>query len=443
MQIFFLSLGCDKNIVDSQVMMGLIQAEGYSLTNDENLADIIIINTCGFISDASQEGVEEIIRLSHYKEQGNCKGLIVTGCLVQRYKDEIFNELPQVDAILGTGDISGIISVIKKVSQGEKVTHLTDKNDPSVSMQRLVTMPSYYAYLKIAEGCDNCCTYCTIPSIRGAYRSRTMESLIEEANFLARQGVKELILVAQDTSLYGIDIYGEKRIHLLIKNLSDINGIEWIRILYCYPEHISDELISEMAANDKVCKYIDMPIQHAHDEILKRMGRLKTSNQGLRQIIAKLRQVMPLISIRTTLIAGFPGETAEHFKALAEFVEEIGFNNLGVFAYSKEEGTPAYSMSGQVLKREKLRRKNKLMSLQKTISQKLRRQQVGKVLQVIVDGESEEGLYCGRSYLDFYDIDGVVYFTSDRELMGGDFVDVLITDSKEYDLIGEEYELTQ
>ncbi len=442
MRIYFLSLGCDKNTVDSQVMMGLINAEGYTVTDDEESADIMVINTCGFIADATREGIEEIIRLSEYKETGSCKGLIVTGCMVQRYKEEIFKELPQVDAILGTGDLGGIINVIKEVAKGEKVTNISESTEfnSQIAMQRMVTMPMYYGYLKIAEGCDNRCTYCTIPSIRGPYRSRTLESLVEEATMLANQGIKELILVAQDTSLYGIDLYGESKTHELLRKLSEIEGIEWLRILYCYPEHISDKLIEEMANNPKVCKYIDMPIQHADDEILKRMGRTKTTNKGLKDIIRKLREAMPEISIRTTLITGFPGETPEHFKTLTDFVEEMQFSNLGVFAYSREEGTPAYSMSGQVLKREKERRKNKIMSLQKKISSKLRKQQVGKTLEVMVDGRLEDGLYCGRSYADCYEIDGSVYFESDRDLISGEFVDVLITDSKEYDLMGEEVE---
>ncbi len=440
MRIYFLSLGCDKNTVDSQVMMGLINAEGYTVTDDEESADIIVVNTCGFIADATQEGIEEIIRLSEYKETGSCKGLIVTGCMVQRYKEDIFKELPMVDAILGTGDLGGIINVIKEVAKGEKVANLTEATDfnSDIVLKRMVTMPMYYGYLKIAEGCDNRCTYCTIPSIRGPYRSRTLESLTEEATMLASQGIKELILVAQDTSLYGTDLYGESKTHDLLRKLSEIEGIEWIRILYCYPEHVSDKLIEEMARNPKVCKYIDMPIQHANDEILKRMGRTKTTNAGLKEIIRKLRSAMPEISIRTTLITGFPGETPEHFKNLTDFVEEMKFSNLGVFAYSREEDTPAYSMSGQVPKKEKDRRKNKIMSLQKKISAGLRKQQVGKTLEVMVDGRLEDGVYCGRSYADCYEIDGSVYFESDRDLISGEFVDVLITDSKEYDLMGEE-----
>lgn len=443
MKISFISLGCDKNLVDSEVMLGLINKEGYVITEDEADADIIIINSCGFIADATQEAIDNIIRVGEYKKTGSLKGLIVTGCMAQRYKNEIFKSLPEVDAVVGTADFENIGDVIKAVSEGEKnVLRITDKNrrlDESLSGLRMMTTLGGFAYLKIAEGCDARCTYCTIPSLRGSYRSRTVESLIKEAQGLAEKGVKELIIVAQDTALYGKDLYGHSELHTLLKKLSEIEGIEWLRILYAYPENITDELIIEMATNPKICHYLDMPIQHASDRILRLMGR-KSRKTELLEVIGKLRGAIPDIALRTTLIVGFPGETEEDFEELKSFVSEVAFDRLGVFEYSREEGTPAYGMKNQVHHSTKARRKREILTLQNEISERLCRGFTGRRLKVIVEGKlsGEEGIYIGRSYRDCYEIDGYVFFSSERELLSGDFTEVLITSSSEYDLTGHE-----
>lgn len=443
-KIAFVSLGCDKNLMDSEIMLGLIKEEGYIVTQQEEEADIIIINSCGFKIDASEEGIENILRVADYKQTGNCKGIIVTGCMAQRYKEEVFESLPEVDAVVGTGDFESIGKVIKDILKGHKrVQLITDNNkalDEKNSLKRVVTTTGGFAYLKIAEGCDKRCTYCTIPSIRGKFRSRTMESLIEEAKFLASQDVKEIILVAQDSSLYGTDIYGEKKLPELLRKLSQIEDIKWIRILYCYPEHIDDELIEEMASNDKVCKYIDMPIQHADDKILKLMGRRSTRDK-LENTISKLREKMPDICIRTTFIVGFPNETEESFNNLYSFTEKMKFDRLGIFTYSREEGTPAYNMDNQVDENIKEERKEKLMLLQKDISSDICRRFIGKTLEITVEGkiEGEDNVYCSRSYRDCYEIDGFVFFKApeDMEIIAGDFYNIKITDAYEYDLIGE------
>ena len=439
-KIAFVSLGCDKNLVDSEVMLGIIQKEGYLIVEDESKADVIIVNTCGFILEATDEGVQSVLSAAENKETGNCKALIVTGCMAQRYKDEILEEIPEIDGIVGTGDFEEINKVIKDVLLGKKVSLVTDINkvlSEDISLERVLSTPPYFAYLKIAEGCDNKCTYCTIPSLRGKYRSRSLESLTQETEILAKKGVKEIVLVAQDTSLYGTDLYGENRLHVLLQRLSEIDGIEWIRLLYCYPEHITDETIKEMAKNDKVCKYLDMPIQHSDTEILKKMGR-KSNTQKLRETIKKLRNAMPDISLRTTLIVGFPGETLENFNNLCEFVKEIELERLGVFTYSREEGTPAYNMNEQIEEDEKARRKEYILEIQKNISAKKCEEKIGKVLKVLVEGKLlEEDVYCGRTYGDCYEIDGMVFFKSDLEIVSGEFVDILIKESSDYDLIGE------
>lgn len=443
-KIAFVSLGCDKNLMDSEVMLGLIKEEGYVVTQEEEQADIIIINSCGFKMDASEEGIENILRVADFKETGRCKGIIVTGCMAQRYKEEIFDSLPEVDAVVGTGDFENIGKVIKELLQGEKqVKLITDNNkalDEKNSLKRVVTTTGGFAYLKIAEGCDKRCTYCTIPSIRGKFRSRTIESLVEEAKLLAEQDVKEIILVAQDCSLYGTDIYGEKKLATLLQELSKIEDIKWLRVLYCYPEHIDDELIEVMATNDKVCKYIDMPIQHADDGILKLMGR-RSTRAKLEETISKLREKMPDICIRTTFIVGFPNETQEAFDNLYDFTEKMKFDRLGIFTYSREEGTPAYNMENQIDEDIKEERKEKLMLLQKDISYEICRKFLGKTLEVIVEGriEGEDNVYCGRSYRDCYEIDGFVFFKApeDMQILAGDFYNIKITDAYEYDLIGE------
>lgn len=444
-KIAFVSLGCDKNLMDSEIMLGLINEQGYTITPLEEEAEIIIVNSCGFKMDANEEGIENILRVADYKKTGKCKGLILAGCMAQRYREEIFASLPEVDGIVGTGDFEGIVNVIKKILDGEKqVKLITDNNkklNESNSLKRVVTTTGGFAYLKIAEGCDKRCTYCTIPSIRGDFRSRTMESLIEEAKLLAKQDVKEIILVAQDSSLYGTDLYnGKKMLPTLLKKLSEIEEIEWIRILYCYPEHIDQELIDEMASNPKVCNYIDMPIQHADDKILKLMGR-RSTREKLENVIKKLREKMPDICIRTTFIVGFPNETETEFKNLLDFTKKMKFDRLGVFTYSREEGTPAYNMDNQVDEDIKIERQQAILELQKDISSEKCKQFIGKTLKVIVEGkiEGEENVYCGRSFRDCYEIDGFVFFNGleNQEILAGDFYNIKITDAYEYDLIGE------
>lgn len=442
-KIAFISLGCDKNLMDSEIMLGLINEEGYSITNDEQIADIIIINSCGFKIDANEEGIENILRVADYKKNANCRGIILAGCMAQRYKEEIFESLPEVDAIIGTGDFENIAFVIKEILDGKKkVTAITDKNrklDEKNSLKRIVTTTGGFAYLKIAEGCDKRCTYCTIPSIRGDFRSRSMESLLEEADLLVKQGIKEIILVAQDSSLYGTDIYGEKKLAELIKKLSEIEDLEWIRILYCYPEHIEDTLIEEMASNPKVCNYIDMPIQHSDDKILKLMGR-RSTREKLEKVIEKLRTKIPDICIRTTFIVGFPNETEENFNNLIDFTKKMKFDRLGIFTYCREEGTPAYSMENQIEEEVKQERKDILMQIQKDISSEKCRDFIGKELKVIVEGKIEEdNVYCARSFRDCYEIDGFVFFKAndDMEILAGDFYNIKITDAYDYDLIGE------
>ncbi len=441
-KISFVSLGCDKNLIDSEIMLGLIDEEGYTITYDDSEADIIIINSCGFIMDANQEAIDKVLEMADYKRDGQCKALIVTGCMAQRYKDEIFEALPEVDAVVGTGDFESIGNVIKRLLDGEKQVELvTDKEhllNPDNSYKRIITTTGGFSYLKIAEGCDNHCTYCTIPSLRGHYRSRTIDSLVKEAKILASKGVRELILIAQDTSLYGSDIYGKKSLPELLRKLSEIEDIKWLRVLYCYPENITDELIDEMASNPKVLHYLDMPIQHSEDRILKLMGR-RSTNAGLKEIIGKMREKMPDMCIRTTLITGFPSETEEEFKAQCKFIEEVKFDRLGVFTYSPEDGTPAARMDNQIDEDVKAERKDYLLQVQKSVSADICQKYVGKVLEVIVEGkiEGDDNVYCGRSYRDCYEIDGFVFFKSEDDLLAGDFYNIKITEAGDYDLIGE------
>lgn len=448
MKINFTSLGCDKNLVDSEIMLGIMENGGHTLEDDAENADVIIINTCGFILDATAEGIETILELSSYKKEGKCKSLIVTGCMATRYKEEIFKEMPEVDAVVGVSDYTAINEVIEKtLTSDEKVSLIGDSNkdiDEDLYLNRVLTNQTHFAYLKIAEGCNKNCTYCTIPSIRGKFRSRTKESLIKEATMLAEKGVKELVLIAQDTSLYGTDLYGKQVLHELLEELSAIKGIFWIRIMYCYPEHIYDELISVMANNKKVCHYIDMPIQHADDTILKLMGRASTKAELLKTI-SNLRSKIPDIVIRTTLIVGFPHETDENFKNLVSFIEEAKFDKLGVFTYSKEEGTVAEKMDNQVLEEIKIERKDYIMDVQKNISAKKFNDYVGKTFTVIVDGKlPEEDVYVGRTYMDTVDVDGLVFFDADYEIITGSICKVKITNSLDYDLIGEiENEFTE
>lgn len=438
MKILFVSLGCDKNLVDTEIMLGLLSEKGYTFTDDEDAADIVVVNTCCFIGDAKEESIQNILSMAKRKESGQLKALIVSGCLAQRYKEEILKEIPEVDAIIGTTAIDEIVDTVEKVLMGKASNHIEDINKAPVhGKRRVVTTGGHFAYLKIAEGCNKHCTYCIIPKVRGNYRSVPMESLIKEATTLVENGAKELILVAQETTMYGIDLYGKKSLSSLLRELSKIEGLEFIRILYCYPEEMDEELIETIATEYKVCKYLDIPIQHACNRILGRMGR-KTSKEELIATIEKLRQRIPDICLRTTLITGFPGETKKEHKELMEFVEKMRFERLGVFTYSREEDTPAAKMKGQIPEFIKKQRQKQLMKLQQKIAFEKAEEMVGTTLFVLIEGAlPEEGIYVGRCYMDAPNVDGYVFVNADRSLMTGDFVTVKITGSSEYDLIGE------
>lgn len=437
MKILFISLGCDKNLVDSEEMLGLIEKEGYTFTNDETEADIIIVNSCCFINDAKEESINTILEMAECKKNNVCKALIVTGCLAQRYKDEIIKEIPEVDGILGTANYDSIVKVINQCVNNESKEEYFELDRLPKLSKRMVTTGGYYAHLKIADGCDKHCTYCIIPKIRGAFRSFPMEDLIAQAKELAAGGVKELILVAQETTLYGIDLYGEKSLHKLLRQLCKIEGISFIRVMYCYPEEIYDELIDTIKEEKKICHYLDLPIQHASDSILKKMGR-RTNKEDIIRIINKLRTEIPDITIRTTLISGFPGETIKDHQELLEFVDEIEFDRLGVFAYSPEEDTPAATMDNQIEQEEKERRRDEIMELQQEIAFEKSESMIGKEFIVIIDGKiPQENAYIGRTYMDVPGVDGNVFINTYEELMSGDFVKVKITGSFEYDLIGE------
>lgn len=437
-KILFISLGCDKNLVDSEVMLGILADRGFEMTDTEDDADIIIINTCCFINDAKEESINTILEMAEYKKTGPCKALIVTGCLAQRYKQEIVDEIPEVDAVIGTSKYDEIFDAVDQALKG---SHFLDVDDldrlPSVPGKRILTTGGHYAHLKIAEGCDKHCTYCIIPKIRGNYRSVPMEQLLAEAASLAEQGVKELILVAQETTLYGMDLYGKKSLHILLQELAKIKGIRWIRILYCYPEEIYPELIETIKNEKKVCHYLDMPIQHASDAILKRMGR-RTTKAQLKETVSLLRKEIPDIVLRTTLIAGFPGETQEQHEELMEFVDEMEFERLGVFAYSPEENTPAASMPDQIPEEVKEERRDAILELQQEIAFDKAADMVGRTLYAMIEGKvADEPAYVARTYADSPDIDGYVFVNTGEMLMSGDFVKVKITGSVEYDLIGE------
>ena len=438
MNVLFISLGCDKNLVDTEVMLGLLASRGYQMIDDETQADVIVINTCCFIHDAKEESIQTILEMAEYKKTGPLKALIVTGCLAQRYKDEIVKEIPEVDAVLGTTSYDKIVEAIDKALEGEVSIELTDIDAlPRVETKRLVTTGGHFAYLKIAEGCDKHCTYCIIPKIRGNFRSVPMEQLLNEAQMLADQGVKELILVAQETTLYGKDLYGEKSLHVLLKKLCRIGGIQWIRILYCYPEEIDDNLIQVMKEEKKICHYLDLPIQHASNEILKRMGR-RTSKEQLIVIIEKLREEIPDITLRTTLITGFPGETKEQHEELMEFVDQMEFDRLGVFTYSPEEDTPAAEMPDQIPEEVKEDRQAEIMELQQDIAFDLAEDMIGREVLVMIEGKvADENAYVGRTYKDAPNVDGLIFVNTEEELMSGDFARVKVTGALEYDLIGE------
>lgn len=439
MNILFISLGCDKNLVDSEIMLGLIREKNYTITDDETEADIVVINTCCFINDAKEESINTILEMAELKKNGTVKALIVTGCLAQRYKEEIQQEIEEVDAVLGTTSYEYIVEAIEQVLSGSLNENIfKDINYlPNIKTKRINTTGGYYSYLKIAEGCDKHCTYCIIPKIRGNYRSVPMNKLIEEAKGLVKNGVVELILVAQETTLYGMDFAGKKMLPELLKELCNITGLQWIRILYCYPEEITDELIEVIKSEDKICNYLDIPIQHGADSVLKRMGR-RTNKQELMNIIEKLRSAVPDITLRTTLITGFPGETEEDHKELVDFVQQMRFERLGVFTYSPEEDTPAAIMEDQIAEEIKETRKDEIMSIQQTIAFAKAEQNLFKTMKVLIEGKlQDENIFIGRTYKDAPNVDGLIFVHASHELMSGEFVNVQVTDAKGYDLIGE------
>ena len=438
LKLLFVSLGCDKNLVDTEFMLGMLRDDGIEMTDDEQEADIIIVNTCCFINDAKEESINTILEMAELKKEARLKSLIVTGCLAQRYKEEIVKEIPEVDAILGTNSYEDIVNAVHQSLEGKHYENFkTLEGLPTLHTKRSVTTGGHFAYLKIAEGCNKRCTYCIIPYIRGNYRSVPMETLIEQAKQLAEQGVKELILVAQETTIYGTDLYGKKSLHLLLKELCKIPGIVWIRVLYCYPEEIYPELIETIRDEKKICHYLDLPIQHASDRILKRMGR-RTSKQQLIDIVSTLRKEIPDIVLRTTLITGFPGETQEDHEELMEFVDQMEFDRLGVFTYSPEEDTPAATMEDQIPEEVKQDRQADLMELQQEISLERGEKCVGKDYLVMIEGKvADENAYVGRTYADAPGIDGYMFINTGELLMSGDFVKAHVTGSLEYDLIGE------
>ncbi len=438
MKILFISLGCDKNLVDSEVMLGALAEKGYFFTDDEAEADAVVINTCCFINDAKEESINTILEMAELKKSGQIRELLVTGCLAQRYQEEIQKEIPEVDAILGTTAILTITEALEEILKGRPKNYLEALDKAPVGgKKRVVTTGGYYAYLKIAEGCDKHCTYCIIPKVRGNYRSIPMEELLREAGALAEQGVKELILVAQETTLYGQDLYGKKTLPRLLEELCKIEGLAWIRILYCYPEEITDALIQVIRREEKICHYLDLPIQSGSDAVLKRMGRRTDAGQ-IREVIEKLRREIPDICIRTTLIAGFPGETqAEHEETMA-FVDEMEFDRLGVFTYSAEEDTPAAEMPDQLREAIKEQRRDELMELQQEIAFDAAENMTGRSVRAMIEGKvADEDAYVARTYKDAPGVDGYLFIRTDREFMSGDFVDVVITGANGYDLMGE------
>ncbi len=439
MKIGMVSLGCPKNQTDAEIMLGILAEKGHEPVFDPALAEVIIVNTCGFIDPAKQESIDAILEMAEYKKNGNCRLLIASGCLAERYHDDIKSELPEVDAIVGAGDFDKIAEVIENAQKGDEVCLFGHQNcEMAENLPRILTTPSYTAYLKIADGCNNNCTYCAIPMIRGHFRSRKMEYIVEEAERLAENGVRELIIIAQDTTRYGIDLYGEPSLDKLLLRLCEIEGIHWIRVHYFYTEAITDSLIDVMADNEKICNYIDMPIQHINNDILRRMAR-RTNRDEIIEKIQKIREKMPDASIRTSIITGFPKETEEQFSELYEFVREIKFDRMGVFAYSQEEDTPAAKFEGQLDGAVKEERRDRLMALQQGISLEKNKAKIGKILEILCEGYDEENfMYYGRSYADSIDVDAEVYFAAEDEVEIGSFVKVEILDADEYDLTGRQ-----
>lgn len=437
-KIGIVSLGCPKNLVDTEVMLGILNKSGkYEITNDEKEADVVIVNTCGFIESAKQESIEAILEMAALKKD-KCKLLLVTGCLAERYRDEIIKEIPEVDSVMGVGDYINIAKVIDSAFDGEKsVICGHQENICHLEEERIISTGKAYAYIKIAEGCDNKCTYCAIPSIRGAYKSRSIENIVTEAQKIARSGIKEIVIIAQDTTRYGMDLYGKKMLVPLLQELSKIDGIHWIRLLYCYPDEIDDNLINEIATNDKICKYLDIPIQHSSDKILKLMGR-RDRKKDIENLIVKLRREIPEIVIRTTFITGFPGEDEEDFLDMKYFIQRLEFDRLGVFVYSKEEGTPAALMKNQVDDDVKQERYDIIMQLQKEITEAKNKNRIGKTYDVIIEGIADDGIfYTGRTYAESPDIDGYVYITTREPLRIGEITRVKILNTDSYDLIGD------
>lgn len=431
------SLGCSKNLMDAEIMTGILKEKGYEFVEEFDEADIIIVNTCGFIRDAKQESIDTIVELSQLKEFGKLKYLIVTGCLAQRYADELLEEIPEIDAIVGTGNFMNISEIIDRLESEKNVTEIGNIEFAfDETLPRYVSTPEHMAYLKIGEGCSNHCTYCIIPKLRGKYRSRKIEDIVEEAKTLAAEGVKELVVIAQDTTRYGEDLYGEAKLAELLEELAGIEGIKWIRIMYSYPESITEKLIDVIAAHDNICSYFDMPIQHASNRVLKRMNR-RTSKEDIRNKVEMIRSKIPDAVIRTTVIVGFPGETEEDLEELIEFMKEIKFDRLGAFAYSREEDTPADRMDGHMDEEIKEERRDRVMMVQQAISEEINQKREDKVFEVLIEEEAEDGVYVGRTQGDAEEIDSVVYVNSDEELEIGSFVNVYITEAMEYDLIGD------
>lgn len=439
-KVGMISLGCPKNQVDGEALLAKLAQAGYQIVNEIENSDVMIVNTCGFIEDAKREAIDTILEVAQYKEAGLISAIVVTGCLAERYQDEILKEMPEVDAVIGIGANSDIVKVCDKALCGIKTSNFPNKCYLPLDGERMLSTPSHWAYLKIAEGCDNRCAYCAIPGIRGDFRSRTIESVVDEAKSLVNRGVKEIILVAQDTTKYGQDLYGEYSLDKLLKELVKIDGLEWIRLFYCYPQRITDSLIDVIANEDKVCKYIDIPLQHSDATVLKNMNRVGDGND-YRVLLNKMREAIPGLALRTTFMVGFPGETDEQFENLCEFVKDMKFDKMGCFTFSPEEDTPAFDMKNQIDEDVKKRRQEVLMNVQFFITEASNKSRVGNAYKVIVDSFAD-GKYTGRSYMDSPEIDSGIIFTSNKELNIGDFVDVKITDFDGYDLIGEHYEFT-